>query len=139
MFLTIILSFLYNVFKKPSLSRLSKLAQTYMRGINFFLSKKCFKSSFSSSSTMFSKNFPILDCQNLCMFGTQTYTRGIDFFLSKKCSMFPLQCFQKTFPFWIVKTQECLVPKLTQDVSISSSAKNLDMPVWSIWSKVCFQ
>ena len=39
-------------------------------------------------------------------------------------SLLLLQSFQKNFPFWIVKTRECLVLKLTREVSISSSAKN---------------
>ena len=122
--------------------------QTYAKGINFLVSKNCFSPSFSTSSTMFSKIFPL----------------------------------------WIVKTRDCLVLKLTREVSISSSAKkkcflttiilsflynvfknltfldrqnselfvtqtyarginfllskknyDLDMPVWSIWSKTCFQ
>ena len=65
------------------------------------------------------------------MFGTQTYTRGIDFLLSKKNvfnyhSLLPLQCLKKkNIPFWIVKTRDCLVLKLTREVSISSSAKML--------------
>ena len=95
-----ILSFFYSDFKNlPSVS--PKLGNVWysnlQRGISFLLGKKCFKPSFSPSSTVFSK----------------------------------------TFPFWIVKTQVCLVLKLTREVSISSSAKktkktyNLDMPVWS--------
>ena len=63
------------------------------------------------------------------MFGTQTYTRGIDFLLSKKRFLPSLSpsstMFSKTFPFWIVKTREYLVLKLTREVSIYSLAKNV--------------
>ena len=87
MFLTTIISFLYNVFK----------------------------------------NLHFLDRQNSELFDTQTYTRGIDFLHSKKCFNPPFSpsstMFSKTSPFWIVKTQDCLVLKLTGEVSISSLAK----------------
>ena len=61
------------------------------------------------------------------MFGTQTYTRGIDFLLSKKHFLPSLSpsstMFSKTFPFWIIKTRDCLVLKLTREVLIYSLAK----------------
>ena len=89
MFLTIILSFLDNVFKTFLFLDRQNLGlfgtQTYTRGMDFLPGKKYFEPpSFSPSSTMFSKNFSFLDRQNLGLFGTQTYARGIDFLLSKK-------------------------------------------------------
>ena len=47
--------------------------------------------------------------------------------------------FSKTFPFWIVKTPDCLVLKLTREVSISSSAKNAFNHRHSLLPLQCFQ
>ena len=47
--------------------------------------------------------------------------------------------FSKTFPFWIVKTRDCLVLKLTREVSISSSAKNAFNHRHSLLPLKCFQ
>ena len=195
MFLAIILSFLYNVFKNlPFLDRQNSGlfgTQTYTRGINFLHSKIAFNHHHALLPLQCFQKPSLFGSSKIGMFGTQTYTRGIDFLLSKnifkfhsllllQCfqkpflsessklgivwysnlderyrfspqlkiafnhyhSLFPLQYFQKTFNFWIVKTRDCLVLKLTREVSISSSAKNsynLDMQVWSVWSKTCFQ
>ena len=47
--------------------------------------------------------------------------------------------FLKTFPFWIVKTRDCLVLKFTREVSISSSAKNAFIYSHSVLPLQCFK
>ena len=149
-FLTTILTFFYNVFKNLPFLDCQKSACLVLkltREVSISSLAKMFLTIILSFLYNVFKNLPFLDCQNSGLFGTKTYTRGIDFLLSKNAfkhhhSLLPLQCFQKTFHFWIVKTRDCLVLKLTREVSISSSAKKattLIMPVWSVWSKTCFQ